>query len=162
MNSEEMQTQVGGQNLNFSLSLYPERREPAVSFGDRLQALRRSNNLTQEEFAQQLKVSRQAVSKWESSRGYPEIEKIIYIPLGRPGRKIQSPGPAIRESKAEKGLRKLFHQPFPAKPAAVRLRCRPDSDRPADTLHNHDDERRVGSIGHETHLGRSADRIHRR
>ncbi len=50
-----------------------------MSFGDRLQALRRSSNMTQEEFAQQLKVSRQAVSKWESSRGYPEIEKIIYI-----------------------------------------------------------------------------------
>ena len=50
-----------------------------MSFGEQLQALRHSNNLTQEEFAQQLKVSRQAVSKWESSRGYPEIEKIIYI-----------------------------------------------------------------------------------
>ena len=51
----------------------------AVSFGERLQAVRRKNELTQEEFAEQLKVSRQAVSKWESSRGYPEIEKIIYI-----------------------------------------------------------------------------------
>ncbi len=50
-----------------------------MSFGEQLQNLRRSNNLTQEEFAQQLKVSRQAVSKWESSRGYPETEKIIYI-----------------------------------------------------------------------------------
>lgn len=50
-----------------------------MSFGERLQALRRGSGLTQEEFAQQLKVSRQAVSKWESSRGYPEIEKIIYI-----------------------------------------------------------------------------------
>lgn len=50
-----------------------------MSFGDRLQALRRGSGMTQEEFAQQLKVSRQAVSKWESSRGYPEIEKIIYI-----------------------------------------------------------------------------------
>ena len=50
-----------------------------MSFGDRLQALRRSSNMTQEEFAQELNVSRQAVSKWESSRGYPEMEKIIYI-----------------------------------------------------------------------------------
>ena len=50
-----------------------------MSFGERLQAVRRRNELTQEEFAGQLKVSRQAVSKWESSRGYPEIEKIIYI-----------------------------------------------------------------------------------
>lgn len=50
-----------------------------MSFGDRLQAVRRSQGMTQEEFAAQLKVSRQAVGKWESSRGYPEIEKIIYI-----------------------------------------------------------------------------------
>ena len=50
-----------------------------MSFGDRLQAIRHSNGMTQEEFEQQLNVSRQAVSKWESSRGYPEIEKIIYI-----------------------------------------------------------------------------------
>ena len=50
-----------------------------MSFGEQLQLLRRGHGLTQEEFAQQLKVSRQAVSKWESSKGYPEMEKIIYI-----------------------------------------------------------------------------------
>ena len=50
-----------------------------MSFGVQLQRLRRGHGLTQEEFAQQLNVSRQAVSKWESSKGYPEIEKIIYI-----------------------------------------------------------------------------------
>ena len=50
-----------------------------MSFGEKLQLIRRANNLTQEEFAEQLNVSRQSVSEWESSRGYPEIEKIIYI-----------------------------------------------------------------------------------
>ena len=50
-----------------------------MSFGRQLYLLRHSHGLTQEEFAQQLNVSRQAVSKWESSKGYPEIEKIIYI-----------------------------------------------------------------------------------
>lgn len=50
-----------------------------MSFGTRLQALRRENGITQEAFAQQLQVSRQAVSKWESSRGYPETEKLLYI-----------------------------------------------------------------------------------
>ena len=50
-----------------------------MSFGERLQAVRRSAGLTQEQFAEELKVSRQAVSKWESCRGYPEIEKILYI-----------------------------------------------------------------------------------
>ena len=50
-----------------------------MPFGQRLQEVRRKNGMTQEEFAAQLKVSRQAVSKWESCRGYPEIEKIIFI-----------------------------------------------------------------------------------
>ncbi|MBE6919178.1 MAG: helix-turn-helix domain-containing protein [Ruminococcaceae bacterium] len=50
-----------------------------MSFGEKLQAVRRSSGLTQEQFAEELKVSRQAVSKWESGRGYPEIEKILYI-----------------------------------------------------------------------------------
>lgn len=50
-----------------------------MSFGTRLQAIRHKHGITQEEFAQQLNVTRQAVSKWESSRGYPEMEKILYI-----------------------------------------------------------------------------------
>lgn len=50
-----------------------------MAFGERLQLLRRANGLTQEQFAEELQVSRQAVSKWESCRGYPEIEKILYI-----------------------------------------------------------------------------------
>lgn len=50
-----------------------------MAFGDRLAAVRRGNGLTQEQFAEQLQVYRQAVSKWESGRGYPEMEKILYI-----------------------------------------------------------------------------------
>lgn len=50
-----------------------------MAFGERLQEVRRRAGLTQEQFAAELKVSRQAVSKWESCRGYPEIEKILYI-----------------------------------------------------------------------------------
>ena len=37
-----------------------------MSFGEQLQFLRRGSGLTQEQFAEQLQVSRQAVSKWES------------------------------------------------------------------------------------------------
>ena len=44
-----------------------------------MQEVRRRSGLTQEQFAERLCVSRQAVSKWESGRGYPEIEKILYI-----------------------------------------------------------------------------------
>lgn len=50
-----------------------------MAFGEQLQQLRRRSGLTQEQFAEQLQVSRQAVSKWESGRGYPEIEKLLYI-----------------------------------------------------------------------------------
>ena len=50
-----------------------------MSFGEQLSAVRRRSGLPQEQFAEQLQVSRQAVSKWESGRGYPEIEKILYI-----------------------------------------------------------------------------------
>lgn len=50
-----------------------------MSFGEQLSAVRRRSGLTQEQFAEQLQVSRQAVSKWEFGRGYPEIEKILYI-----------------------------------------------------------------------------------
>lgn len=37
-----------------------------MSFGEQLSAVRRRSGLTQEQFAEQLQVSRQAVSKWES------------------------------------------------------------------------------------------------
>ena len=37
-----------------------------MSFSDNLQVLRKRNNLTLEQLAEQLEVSRQAVSKWES------------------------------------------------------------------------------------------------
>ena len=50
-----------------------------MSFGDRLQEVRRNNGLTQEQFAEALQVSRQAVSRWESGRSYPEVDKILYI-----------------------------------------------------------------------------------
>lgn len=50
-----------------------------MSFGEQLQEVRRSNGLTQEQFAEALQVSRQAVSRWESGRSYPEVDKILYI-----------------------------------------------------------------------------------
>ena len=73
------QLQVGGISGKFSAYWNQRKVVKHMSFGEQLQAVRRKSGMTQEEFAAQLKVSRQAVSKWESSRGYPEIEKIIYI-----------------------------------------------------------------------------------
>lgn len=48
-----------------------------MTFGDKLSKLRKENNYTQEQLADILKVSRQAVSKWESNVAYPETDKLI-------------------------------------------------------------------------------------
>ena len=50
-----------------------------MEFGEKLQELRKSRGLTQEELAEALYVSRTAVSKWESCRGYPNIESLKEI-----------------------------------------------------------------------------------
>jgi transcriptional regulator with XRE-family HTH domain len=50
-----------------------------MEFNEKLQELRRSKGLTQEELAEKLYVSRTAVSKWESGRGYPNIESLKEI-----------------------------------------------------------------------------------
>lgn len=50
-----------------------------MAFGEQLQEVRRRSGLTQEQFAEELQVSRQAVSRWESGRSYQEVDKILYI-----------------------------------------------------------------------------------
>jgi transcriptional regulator with XRE-family HTH domain len=50
-----------------------------VEFCEKLQELRKSRGLTQEELAEALYVSRTAVSKWESGRGYPSIDSLKEI-----------------------------------------------------------------------------------
>ena len=44
---------------------------------EKVQALRKKNNWSQEELAEQLNISRQSVSKWESGASIPDIDKII-------------------------------------------------------------------------------------
>ena len=48
-----------------------------MSMGSKLAQARRKNNLTQEQLAEQLGVTRQAVSRWESDTAYPETDKIV-------------------------------------------------------------------------------------
>ena len=50
-----------------------------MEFNEKLQQLRKSAGLTQEELAEILFVSRTAVSKWESGRGYPNIDSLKEI-----------------------------------------------------------------------------------
>ena len=47
-----------------------------MEFNEKLQQLRKNKGLTQEELAQAIFVSRTAVSKWESGRGYPNIDTL--------------------------------------------------------------------------------------
>ena len=50
-----------------------------MEFNEKLQELRKQKKLTQEELAQKLYVSRTAISKWESGRGYPSIDSLKAI-----------------------------------------------------------------------------------
>ena len=50
-----------------------------MEFHEKLQELRKSRKLTQEELAEELYVSRTAISKWESGRGYPSIDSLKEI-----------------------------------------------------------------------------------
>lgn len=50
-----------------------------MTLGAKLSKLRRENNYTQEQLADILGVSRQAVSKWESDTAYPETEKLLKL-----------------------------------------------------------------------------------
>jgi transcriptional regulator with XRE-family HTH domain len=50
-----------------------------MEFHEKLQELRKTKGLTQEELAKELYVSRTAVSKWESGKGYPNIDSLKEI-----------------------------------------------------------------------------------
>ena len=50
-----------------------------MEFNEKLQELRKSRSLTQEELAEALFVSRTAISRWESGRGYPSIDSLKEI-----------------------------------------------------------------------------------
>lgn len=50
-----------------------------MEFHEKLQGLRKNRGLTQEELAKELYVSRTAISKWESGKGYPNIDSLKEI-----------------------------------------------------------------------------------
>jgi len=50
-----------------------------MKLSENLKRIRKDNNLSQEQLAEKLSVSRQAVSKWESGQSYPEMDKVLLI-----------------------------------------------------------------------------------
>lgn len=50
-----------------------------LKFSEKLAALRKSKELTQEQLAEQLNVSRQSVSKWETGQAIPEAETLVEL-----------------------------------------------------------------------------------
>ncbi len=50
-----------------------------MNLADNIKKIRKDNNLSQEQLAEKLGVSRQSVSKWESGLSYPEMDKVLQI-----------------------------------------------------------------------------------
>lgn len=78
-----------------------------MTFGEKLQELRRRSGMSQDTLAEKLDVSRQAVSKWERDETMPETEKVIriaqlfgvstdYLLLSNPVRENPQPQPQAR------------------------------------------------------------------
>ena len=50
-----------------------------IDIGSKIKALRLTKSMTQEQLAMLLGVSRQAISKWESEKAYPEMDKLLML-----------------------------------------------------------------------------------
>lgn len=50
-----------------------------MSLGEKIKAMRQQSSLSQEQLAEKLHVSRQAITKWETGKGIPDIANLIAI-----------------------------------------------------------------------------------
>ena len=50
-----------------------------MNIGERIYELRRKNSMSQDDLAEKMNVSRQSISKWESSQSVPEVERIVQL-----------------------------------------------------------------------------------
>lgn len=50
-----------------------------MSIGNKIADARKKKNLTQEQLADLLKVTRQSISRWESDQTYPDMDKIVFL-----------------------------------------------------------------------------------
>lgn len=61
------------------IALQKSKEVSNMNIADRIQTLRKTKGLSQEQLADEIGVSRQAVSKWESEQTTPDLEKIILM-----------------------------------------------------------------------------------
>ena len=75
----QMYKRLSGMRLRFPVSLRYQKEGGTyqMNFSEKLLTLRKANDLTQEQLAEKLAVSRQSVSKWESGQAVPELDKIV-------------------------------------------------------------------------------------
>lgn len=50
-----------------------------MSIGRKIADARKAKNLTQEQLADLMSVTRQSISRWESEQSYPEMDKIVFL-----------------------------------------------------------------------------------
>ena len=50
-----------------------------MNFSDKLREIRKNEGLSQEQLAEKIGVSRQAITKWETGKGLPDIENMVII-----------------------------------------------------------------------------------
>ena len=81
-------------------------------FAENLKKNRKDNNLSQEELAEKLGVTRQAISKWESAGAYPEMDKILFLCQEFNLNIDDLLSKDIRESKGEEETKKYLNKAF--------------------------------------------------
>lgn len=66
----------GGADRKKLLFLIKEKRGEVMEIGERLQYLRKAKGISQEKLAEQLHVTRQAISKWENGQSYSDLDNL--------------------------------------------------------------------------------------
>lgn len=93
-----------------------------MSFADRLKEARRVCGLSQEELAEHLDVSRQAVGKWEQGQAYPEVEKLLTLCAV-----LNTSLDALMADELPEGCRTATNSPAPSESILIRgihlVRC---------------------------------------
>src|SRR5699024_1910899 len=65
--------------LLYNVGKHARNEGASMELGNQLQKLREKHDMSQQDLADKLNVSRQAIYKWENNKGYPDIENLIAL-----------------------------------------------------------------------------------